>query len=312
MENVLSENEEQDLNSLISKISNYEIGQKEAEEKIKNFFISEKDYNHSNILLTLTELQGESLDFLQMFLDGISAKEIIDNYEAGLKFKEFYDFVSTEMVRISSIRQINEKTDFFKNDLESYKDVLSGYENTINELSKQIQRKEEQLSSINNNHISVLGIFAGIVMVFFSGLSFVSDSEKYFDISILRLTFIICLIGFIMFNSIFILIYFVAKMTSSDIRVKCRKCTDQIALICDNCEKDVTSEVCDVGMHCKPIEKLINLYPVLFYVNFILIIFISIDFLVWTYLNQYYILTVGTIISMLISLISLFYKARLI
>lgn len=292
MENMSSKSGEDGLNLLINKISKYEMSKDDAEEEVKLFFTTEQDYNHSIILLTLTELQGESLDFLQMFLDGIFEKSIIDGDASKIRFKEFYDFVSTEMVRISTIRQINEKTDLFKKDLESYKDVLNAYENDIKKLNEQIHQKKEQLASINNNHLSILGIFSGIVMVFFGGLSIASETMKFADISIMRLVLIVSLVGFIIFNSIFVLIYLISKLTSSDsdLRVKCNKCTDQIALTCDSCDKNHSANICQDMKPCIPIVKIKNLYPIVYYINLMFISFIAVDFIVWLFIKKLFVL----------------------
>lgn len=86
----------------------------------------------------------------------------------------------------------------------------SDAQNKAMEVQKNVEHYHEQ-------SISILGIFSAVVLAFMGGISFSSSVLANFaSVSMFRLIITIVLLGFVVFNALFILLRFVLHIVYSD------------------------------------------------------------------------------------------------
>lgn len=137
----------------------------------------------------------------------------------------------------------------------------------LDESNKKLDEANKKADTIQTELISILGIFAAIVIAFSGGLALLGNSVSsianaaHYESVVLMA--IIC--GMVMFNTIFLLMFFVSKMTERDILAscECKKCAD--------CKKT----------KCKWLNKIIKRLPYVFYFNCFSIVGILIDMGIW-------------------------------
>ncbi len=82
------------------------------------------------------------------------------------------------------------------------------------------QRLYERFKSIEREHTTILGIFASIILAFVGGMAFsTSVLENINGVGIYRLILVILLLGFVVLNTINILLRYIFKINDKDIKV---------------------------------------------------------------------------------------------
>ena len=208
---------------------------------------NEENFRHyySDIFSTLTLIDGDpsigSLEILAQNIQVIKDAYIPKNYDVNKKLidikKEIlklYDHTNLEIARINYTKNMTNKT---KSELTNNKLYLDKVENdlinTKNDLSKLVQDSNEKFENttkdindkqvdIQKNYITILGIFAAIVLAFTGSSVFSSSVLQNIDKpSVYRITLITLILGFILFNIICLLINFIREINGKSNRKKC-------------------------------------------------------------------------------------------
>jgi len=145
-------------------------------------------------------------------------------------FKPLNELLSTQvMPQIKEVKIISENSvakfeeyqlKFLESKDEFYNqtELVNRYKKDFRKTKKKFEEQKNTITNLHSNFISILGIFASIIIAFFGGLnvlgSILNNIEK---VSKYRLTFITTITGFIIFNIIFMLLYSVAKLTDKNI-----------------------------------------------------------------------------------------------
>lgn len=198
---------------------------------------------YSDILSTLTQIDSNdnegSLDVLavnmQAIKDGYQAKnydgdKLIDISKSIIKL---FDHTNLEVARINYTKQLNNAT---KSDLASTKELLKEqreeFDNTKSETEtirnklreeteKANKKIEDNQKQMQNEYVTILGIFAAIVLAFTGGMTFSSSVlNNISKASVYRLSLISFIIGLVFFNLIWVLIDFVRDINGKTIRKK--------------------------------------------------------------------------------------------
>lgn len=106
--------------------------------------------------------------------------------------------------------------------------------NRIEKLQTDLQDKQEELSdSLENatsefnetikntlrDHITIFGVFSAIIITFVGGISYSASVLESMNVtSIFRLVFVICLLGLVLFNVIYLLFYVILKVSNLSIK----------------------------------------------------------------------------------------------
>lgn len=216
--------------------------------KLENIYYipgSEECWRHyySDILSTLTQIDSDdhigSLDILAQNIQALK-----DGYKAvnkdGEKLKDIsrsiiklYDHTNLEIARINYTKSLNNnvKSDLAQAKLltQNLKDQIDQAEQKNIENEKKLktqtekynQEIKENQNKMQNEYISILGIFASIILAFTGGIAFSSSVlNNIAKASVYKLGFISFLIGLVFFNLIWVLLDFIRDINGKTIRKK--------------------------------------------------------------------------------------------
>lgn len=108
------------------------------------------------------------------------------------------------------------------------RDFLLSWEALV-EAKKNSDEATDKLKGMQGETVAIISIFSAIILAFSGGLSYLSSAISAVHnspITKLILTVLVC--GFILFNTVFILLYVVARMVDKNIFLNCNneKCGD--------------------------------------------------------------------------------------
>ena len=198
---------------------------------------------YSDILSTLTQIDSDdnerSLDVLAVNMQAIKDGYQTVNYDGdklidiSKSIIKLFDHTNLEVARINYTKQLNNAT---KSDLASTKELLKKQReefdntksetetirNTLREETEKANKKiEDNQKQMQNEYVTILGIFAAIVLAFTGGMTFSSSVlNNISKASVYRLSLISFIIGLVFFNLIWVLIDFVRDINGKTIRKK--------------------------------------------------------------------------------------------
>lgn len=160
------------------------------------------DENEKDIIEPLINNSKENTKYQENKLDCILFKE---------KLHKLKDHIELELdrIEISANRENDMRTRMVQ-------DLNLSLMHAQQDMEHKANRIEDKLS---NTVISVLGIFSAIIIAFFGGLNVLANVLTYLpnsEITIYRLIFMSCITGLIVFNTIFMLLYFISRMLDKD------------------------------------------------------------------------------------------------
>lgn len=187
--------------------------------KIEN--LSEDGIQYSDIAKFVFDTSEENIEY---FLKNMKELKIYSKSKNDSKTKQAINKI-TNHIELERCR-LNHLEDMQKKQLLN---MLSGTVTDVKTMSEQIKEHEDNIQEykkeINNWYASImtiLGLFAAIVVTFFGGLgSITSIFENINGTSKYRLVFLIIIIIFAMFNIIFMLLYYISIITNKSIHKEC-------------------------------------------------------------------------------------------
>lgn len=253
---ILNEQEKREaLNDVLIDLSKSQAILKEASDRA-SFFMRLEDiyYNYngkenfrhyySDIFSTLTLIDGDSsigsLDVLAQNIQTIKNGYIPKNSDAdgniidiSKEIIKLYDHTNLDIARINYTKTMTNETmsELAKNRLlvvnleqkvRESEDALKEISNkTINDLKRLSGQVQERQENMQKEYITILGIFAAIVLAFTGGIVFSSSVLENIDkSSIYRISLMAFIIGLVFFNLIWILIDFIRDINGKIIRKK--------------------------------------------------------------------------------------------
>lgn len=253
---ILNEQEKREaLNDVLIDLSKSQAILKEASDRA-SFFMRLEDiyYNYngkenfrhyySDIFSTLTLIDGDSsigsLDVLAQNIQTIKNGYIPKNSDAdgniidiSKEIIKLYDHTNLDIARINYTKTMTNETmsELAKNRLlvvnleqkvRESEDALKEISNkTIDDLKRLSGQVQERQENMQKEYITILGIFAAIVLAFTGGIVFSSSVLENIDkSSIYRISLMAFIIGLVFFNLIWILIDFIRDINGKIIRKK--------------------------------------------------------------------------------------------
>ncbi|OHW61363.1 hypothetical protein EUAN_22130 [Andreesenia angusta] len=262
--------EENSVDSVINKIGKIVSEDTYFDNKSLELFKKiEKLYDHLRLERVRLNKVKEENDILKRAI-GESFSLVTRNLEEGLELDKKIEEIKNDIERFNRDLNENEKRlDDFENIKTDFKNIevnMGIFKENLNKNELKLKDSENRLNEFNTQSITVLSIFAGIVMAFFGGMSFLSEVFKSIDsVSKYRLIFMTFMVGFVMFNTIFLLLVLIAKIIGKDIR-SLSVCKDE------NC-------ICDE--RCGQVKRFIRKHPISFYPNAIMVTIIVMTSLFW-------------------------------
>ncbi|MCL2363339.1 MAG: hypothetical protein FWC71_01600 [Defluviitaleaceae bacterium] len=160
-------------------------------------------------------------------------------------------------------------------------------QDTVNETEKMAKTTDDKVSNVLTQSITILSIFAVILMTFFSGLTIV-DSFRIlsYEMGTQSFIFILLITGHLLLMLIFMFMHFVSRLAEKPLGTECRNFDLEPRR--EHMYKGVASNrtpcsCCDKT--CNSYERLKRKYPYLLYANIILF-FVEIAILIWWFSEE--------------------------
>ncbi|MDM0495267.1 hypothetical protein [Clostridium perfringens] len=150
------------------------------------------------------------------------------NKDYAINALKLEDHIRLELLRFENLKQAQEKNALelsTKIDEETIKfeQATNTYKKNFSILMKSYETMRNNIDGLNSQIISVIGIFSAIVITFFGGINFLeSVLNSIGKVSKYRFVLGAFIVGFVMFNTIFMLLNFISKLTEKNIRSECR------------------------------------------------------------------------------------------
>lgn len=177
-------------------------------QKLKNLYIEKCfEHRHSDVSICISTHKGNAdtitMNLAQNFrqiLETIDEKE----QEFRKKIWRLYDHANLECIHLRSLEDIDKEIKFARENIAQ-----------IDKKEKDVRKK---IKNQQTQYITILGIFASIVLAFVGGLTFSTSVLSHMhEVSIYRLVFVICCIGFLIFNTLFALFGFILRITEKEV-----------------------------------------------------------------------------------------------
>lgn len=226
-------------------------------------------HNYSDFFPIILEIARQdndySIDYLSENLESLRVFVENDYVSNNKRYTSLYpileklcDHLNLEISRWSYYSQNEHRIEDISSKTDSMTKSLASAQESLEAASK-------QASSMQTEVISVLSIFAGIAFVFSGGMSFLGSAIKSINnaTNYELVVLVILLCGLVMFNTIFLMMYLVGRITNRN--------------ICTHCK---TSD-CTCQKQCSGLSKIRKRLPYVFYFNLFSILGVLIDCVIW-------------------------------
>lgn len=176
------------------------------------------EFRHSYAIISscMEGYNPDQLDSLPVYLDRVIvfAETQGDSEEVRRVTKsvrKLLDHIELECVRLNRMSQVKHYADEAKR--------IQAAAMKLNQSTKEAgKRLDERVDGFHEQSITILGIFSAVVVGFMSGLSmFTSGFNKLTEIDLYVVCFYSVLVGIIVFDILFMLIFFIAKISGHSI-----------------------------------------------------------------------------------------------
>lgn len=177
------------------------------------------DFHHyySDIFSTLNEIKnsGKEIELiganLQALYEFSTAKGDTNIREC---IRKLLDHTNLELARINYVSTIDDKI-INASDIEN---SINGVGVRVAEQEEKVEKLERSTDSAYSNYISILGIFSAIVLVFFGGTTIFSNVISGMHETPVEKSILICVLtGIVVYDIIFMFIYFLSKLLDRSI-----------------------------------------------------------------------------------------------
>lgn len=239
----------------------------------------ENDYN--------TETLAVNLQALRDYVESVHVTGKTEYNALYYRLEKLCDHLNLEIARWSyysqnehriedvSVKTANLKSEFQKTQdglkisnimIEQAKEELGSAKAELTAVKEELVEASNLAKNIQLDVIAVLSIFAGIVFAFAGGFTYLGSvmvsikDVKHYEAVVLMA--IIC--GMVVFNTLFLMMYLVGKITKREIQAKCNQGAE-----------------CPCGQKCGQIDKIRRRLPYIYWFNLFAILGIIINMLVW-------------------------------
>jgi hypothetical protein len=228
-------------------------------------------HSYSDFFPVLLKIFEENNEFDKNYLTNnleLIRELLEEDFSKGRK--EYQDIYSQVIKLCDHLNLQIGEMEYFSRTQEMVKDAST----ELKQAGEDLRSARDELG-ITNKHaatlqtelITVLGIFAAIIMTFSGGFSLlgsvmsaINDAKDY---EMIILATIIC--GMVMFDTLFLMMYLIGKLTERNIYARCRT----VDCSCTSDEK------------CSGLQRIRKRLPYVFYFNVLCLIGIAIDCAVW-------------------------------
>lgn len=216
--------DDEKLIQILQEISNDYLQEGKIEkykERLKAIYSSE-NFRHkysqiTSYLLTIKkENKNEAFGFISHNISKIY-NEINEDSTLKQQILKLSDHINLEILRIKDINTFKKEFQQAEKNLKKTKTKIKNMECEAKETIKEISNLNDEVKSSRKEYITILGIFASIILAFVAGLTFTNSVLSNINNgSIYRLLFITSLIGFFITNMLHHLYKFIKNINRSD------------------------------------------------------------------------------------------------
>ncbi len=204
------------------------------------------------------------------------------------KIIKLKDHIELEILRILRIEQINVIGGRAIAESKRAEDLINDnnlrIEKQRNEIKSLKEKLKNQAQKSAESSITILGIFVGIVMVFFGGFTILENAiEGMQKASSYRLYFTMLLFGAIMYNVVILLFFLISRITEKPVTCRCHRAPGYGSLSGDG--EKVFREItrndcfnCQYRVKNKGLCRIKNTLPYVYWGNLVIIMGLSFMF----------------------------------
>lgn len=248
------------LVNLLKELSNGAIDECQCEaiaERFKNIYSGGFRHRYSVFHPLLQEIMASSdaeqgvSEFLTYNLNVISAyieNKYINNGQGEHTkiYRPIYklcDHINLEMTRINEQRIQN-------NRLQDLYDKIGDAQSELEHAKKDAEKARRKVNKAQTDILAILSIFAAVILAFMGGMTFLGGAmSSISETRVYKFVIACCICGFIIFNTIFLLLYIVSKIIEKPIYARCK------------------SLDCTCGHRCCALNRVRKRLPYVFYFN---------------------------------------------
>lgn len=311
------------LNDLLVDLSSMMIDESiisEIVEKLSEIYSDDFRHSYSQIFATIEKRilnnDNSSLEFLTANLDSVhdylfdkSRTSEINDVFLG-KFTKLYDHVMLEVARIGYLNNATSQYMTINTTLlnldKRFSDKLSKQNKKLKEASdlikddmqSSIDVAKQKMDSMRAESITVLSVFAAIMIASWGGTSFFSDILKSINsASIYRIIAVSCVSGFVLFNTVFLLVYMAARIMERSIYTFCPTAEGG---------KDCMLQENKCQYDCSGLDRIRKRLPYVFWVNTVLALLFLGDIVIYFLIKYGWLEGVYKLLVSAVSIIGLF------
>lgn len=170
--------------------------------------VYEKDFRHSYSLLS-TYLEGKSPDVYPLLRTWLRqlyeyGKNTLGEKDVSGKIMKLLDHVELETIRLDRMKAVQ----MYSEDMKRLQTEMGEVAKESTEMASAVKQDVEKY---HEQSVAILSIFSAVVLAFMGGISFSSGIlGAISQTTVFRLVLTILMLGFVLFNSIFVLLRYVA------------------------------------------------------------------------------------------------------
>ncbi|MCX0356120.1 hypothetical protein LI064_16545, partial [Clostridium perfringens] len=238
--------EGKDIFDILEKIKNININSKSYGEEINdisnsliNYYNNRGRHLYSEVSAFLFEVKDEDYEYIFENVKKIHKNllnyDCCNNSDYAEKVLKLEDHIKLEWIRFERLKEVQEKngielsnkikeeTRKFKEEADKFEVESKNHKGKIKNLNRAYKKMKDNIDGLNSQIISIIGIFSAIVITFFGGINFLeSVLSSIGEVSKYRFVLGALIVGFVMFNTIFMLLNFISKLTEKNIRSECK------------------------------------------------------------------------------------------
>lgn len=163
-------------------------------------------YHHyyNDIGSALSQQSTEQLDYIGINLQYIKTNYTTQKIDIHNQIEKLYDHSFIRILEQRNVARISNET-----------------QTAVNKMYEQADQIEEKLEKNKFDYITILGIFATIVVTFVGSFAFSSSVlQNIHSVSFTKLVVIACIIGLVFCNMVWLLADFIVSLTSKKLNLK--------------------------------------------------------------------------------------------
>lgn len=196
------------LEKYLKGLSQKTLNDEEMEQSVnelKTIYVDDFRHFYSRVFATITTIQNSKDISLQNLISNLKAifeyvqTRQADDQDFFNHVKKLYDHVNLDVSRIEYTQKLIDDSE------EKYKDITT----TVQKLNRQSEKMQR-------DYVTILGIFAAIIIAFVSGMVFSTSVLNNIDkVSVFRLTFVMTVIALFLLNLLNLLINFIKQINGT-------------------------------------------------------------------------------------------------